>query len=168
MSNALFLAFIILGESKRKGGRTSNAHLRGAERLRGRIDLQIERRAKKITSTYEAVYRDCGLGDPPRGRDINLWNLYNQVMREEWADIPENLGKNFTKKVSAAYTEATKGLDKDGLALMRKNLLAKAKRTAKKEANEVGSMLRITKAMTKTVCLSIILLHKVANVRLIA
>lgn len=154
ISHALGLAFITLGKSKRKGGRTPNAHLQGAEALRADIDRQIDGRADAIASTYEAVYRDCGLGQPPRGRDVNLWNLFNQVMREEWADIPDNLGKNFTKKVSVAYIEATKGLDKEGEALLRKNLLAKAKRTAKKEPNETGSMLHITKAMRKMVCFS--------------
>lgn len=89
-------------------------------------------------------------------------------MREEWANIPENLGKNFTKKVSAAYVEATKDLDKDGEALMRKILLAKAKRTAKKESNEVGSMIHINKAMSKMVRILVILPHELANMESIA
>lgn len=163
-SNPYCLPFVTAEKLKRKGGRTSNAHLRQAEALRRKIDQRIEGQAVKIDSTYEAVYRDCGLGLPPRGRDINMWNLYNQVMREEWADIPANLGKNFTKKVSAAYTAATTGLDRDGEALLRKTLLAKAKRTAKKESNEVRSMHRITKVMRKTVFIFVTPARALANI----
>ncbi len=45
-----------------------------------------------------------------------------------------------------------KGLDEEGLEDLRKELMARAKTTAKKELNEATSMARILKVLKKAVC----------------
>ena len=92
-----------------------------------------------------------GLHDPPTGREVNLWNLFSKVKRQDWADMPENLGDQFTKKAHAAYLKATAGLDAEGLEKLRKALTARAKTAAKKELNEATSMARVLKVLKKAV-----------------
>lgn len=119
--------------------------------LRLVIDGMIQAEADSSSVTYDNIYTSLGFCDPPAGRDTNLWNLFSQVKREEWANTPENLGENFAKKIRAAYREATSTLDAEGEAELRTQLLAQAKTTAKKEINELASMTLVVNALTKAV-----------------
>ncbi len=129
-----------------------NTVLEAAAALRQEVDRMIQAMATEHQVTYDNMYDAMGLHDPPNGREVNLWNLFTKVMRQDWAGIPENLGDNFTKKAHAAYVKATKGLDEEGLEDLRKELMARAKTTAKKELNEATSMARILKVLKKAVC----------------
>ncbi len=148
----IVLRYIAVVKQRKKSGRMPNTVLEAAAALRQEVDCMIQAMATEHQVTYDNMYDAMGLHDPPNGREVNLWNLFTKVMRQDWAGIPENLGDNFTKKAHAAYVKATKGLDEEELEDLRKELTARAKTTAKKELNEATSMARILKVLKKAVC----------------
>ena len=128
-----------------------NSLLEEAAELRQVVDNMIQGVADRREVTYDCMYDAMGLHDPPTGREVNLWNLFSKVKRQDWANMPENLGDQFTKKAHAAYRKATAGLDEEGLETLRKELTARAKTAAKKELNEATSMARVLKVLKKAV-----------------
>lgn len=144
-------SYIVTAKPRRRGGRMPNSLLESAAALRLVIDGMIQALADSSEVSYANIYNIMGLHDSPAGRDVNLWNLFCQVMKQEWADTPGYLGKHFNKKVHTAYLEAMAGLDAEGEAALRKDLLARAKTAAKLDVNEVASMAHAVRALTKAV-----------------
>lgn len=136
----------------RKTGRVSNAILEAAARLRDEVlDPHIQSLADKHNVHFDAIYRAMGYGDPAAGHSANNWNLFSQIKRAEWKDIPANLGKKFNAKARAAYAEATAGLDADGKARFRLELLSKAKKASQGEGNARTSITDIINSMSMAV-----------------
>ncbi len=139
------------GVKHRKVGRMSNALLEAAAQLREEVDSRISALADQHKVDYDSVYRAMGCGDPAAGRSENTWNLFSQIKRAEWKDIPENLGRSFHAKARAEYKEATAGLDSPGKARFRMELLSKTKKLSQGESSARKSIMDAAKEMSKAV-----------------
>lgn len=97
-----------------------------------------------------------GFGDPPCGREPNLYNIFSHVKCMEWIKNGEKVGKEFNKRVTAAYNEAIHGLDDNGLKKLRIDLMAKSKLfNDEAPGAEARSMKYAKKVLEKAVSASI-------------
>ncbi len=139
------------GVKHRKVGRMSNALLEAAAQLREEVNVRICALGDQHKVDYDTVYRAMGCGDPAAGRSQNTWNLFSQIKRAEWKDIPDNLGKNFRAKAHAEYRKATAGLDSSGKVRFRMELLLKTKKLSQGESSARKSIMGAAKEMSKAV-----------------
>ena len=135
------------------GGRISQQDLEAAAILREQIDGLIEDHALAKKYHYDIIYTMLGFGDPPCGREPNLYNIFSHVKRMEWIRNGEKFGKDFNKLVTAAYNEAIDGLDHNGLKKLRVDLMAKSKLyNDDAPGAEARSMKYVKKVLEKAVC----------------
>ncbi len=135
------------------GGRISQQDLEDAAILREQIDGLIEDHALAQKYHYDIIYNMLGFGDPPCGREPNLYNMFSHVKQMEWNQNGEKVDKDFNKMVTAAYNDAIDGLDHNGLKKLRVELMAKLKLfNDNAPGAEARSMKYAKKVLEKAVC----------------